>query len=99
MVLMPKLQTWWQNGNKHTEFCDKSFVLWTTETCCSADKAPAPRPALGPPGSSEESEPCHHLHSETAAAEHLSTQWPKTATAEAEQSDPQVSLYCTSCPQ
>lgn len=63
-------------------------------------QTPAPQPALGPPGSSEELEPCHHPRCETAVAQQMSSQRSTKAAAEPEQNKPQVSLHCTPrCPQ
>lgn len=51
--------------------CSKSFVLWSTEPCCSAGKSSAPRSALASPGSSEKTESCLHLLCETAVLQQL----------------------------
>ncbi|KAI3353877.1 hypothetical protein L3Q82_005084 [Scortum barcoo] len=58
--------------NGFSDFSDTSPLTSGAESCCSADEAPAPRPALAPAGSSEKTEPRHHLRWETAVDKRLS---------------------------
>ncbi|KAI3354572.1 hypothetical protein L3Q82_019076, partial [Scortum barcoo] len=59
-------------SNGFSDFSDTSPLTSGAESCCSADEAPAPRPALAPAGSSEKTEPRHHLRWETAVDKRLS---------------------------
>ncbi|TKS81342.1 hypothetical protein D9C73_015447 [Collichthys lucidus] len=76
----------------------KSFVLWTTEPCCSADKAQhhSQRSAHQ---AAQKIEPCHHPRCETAVAQQMSSQWSTKAAVEPEHDKPQPLLTLWPNPQ